>query len=227
MIVSFHPLFKGDMNILCAGRDPGPGDLSAIRSAAAVILPQGCTRPLFEMAQRNCGRVFPNYDARFRYPGKTGQIRLFRETGTNHPATALFAGVADYPDRHGEGPSPGLPCVFKFDWGGEGDTVFLVRSPEELSVVFFDTRLYGWLPIPSGLLPEYLRRGLDLPFITGRAAYYVFVAPFRGRRQHPLEGIRGKQDEGQQADGNQSQHRQHARHHDLGQLARRQRHRLA
>ena len=133
MIVSFHPLFEGDINILCAGRDPGPEELSAIRSAAAVILPQGCTRPLFEMAQRNCAHVFPNYDARFRYPGKTGQIRLFRETGTPHPATALFAGVADYPDRHGDGLSPGLPCVFKFDWGGEGDTVFLVHSQTELA----------------------------------------------------------------------------------------------
>ena len=133
MIVSFHPLFKGDVNILCAGRDPGPGELAAIRSAAAVILPQGCTRPLFEMAQRHCGHVFPNYDARFRYPGKTGQIRLFRETGTPHPVTALFAGVADYPDRRGDGVSPGLPCVFKFDWGGEGDTVFLVHSQAELA----------------------------------------------------------------------------------------------
>jgi tetratricopeptide (TPR) repeat protein len=50
----------------------------------------------------------------------------------------------------------------------------LVRSPEELSVVFFDTRLYGWLPVPSGLLPEYLRRGLDLPFIaSGRAGAWT------------------------------------------------------
>ncbi len=132
MIVSFHPLFEGDINILCAGRDPGPEELAAIRSAAAVILPQGCTRPLFEMAQRNCAHVFPNYEARFRYPGKTGQIRLFRETGTPHPATALFASVADCRERNGDGPSPGLPCVFKFDWGGEGDTVFLVHSQAEL-----------------------------------------------------------------------------------------------
>jgi ribosomal protein S6--L-glutamate ligase len=133
MIVSFHPLFEGHVNILCAGRDPGPDELAAIRSAAAVILPQGCTRPLFEMAQRNCPHVFPNYAARFGYPGKTGQIRLFRQTGTPHPASALFAGVADYLHRPEGGFCPGLPCVFKFDWGGEGDTVFLVRSQAELA----------------------------------------------------------------------------------------------
>ena len=33
MVVSFHPLFEADCNILCAGREPGPGDLAAIRSA--------------------------------------------------------------------------------------------------------------------------------------------------------------------------------------------------
>jgi ribosomal protein S6--L-glutamate ligase len=133
MIVSFHPLFEGHVNILCAGRDPGPDELAAIRSATAVILPQGCTRPLFEMAQRNCAHVFPNYAARFGYPGKTGQIRLFRETGTPHPASVLFADIADYLQRQGAGLIPGLPCVFKFDWGGEGDTVFLVRSQAELA----------------------------------------------------------------------------------------------
>ncbi len=46
----------------------------------------------------------------------------------------------------------------------------LLRSPEELSVVFYDTRTYGWLPVPSSLLPEYLRRGLNLPYISGGRA---------------------------------------------------------
>ena len=96
MIVSFHPLFEGNVNILCAGRDPGPDELAAIRSAAAVILPQGCTRPLFEMAEGNCAHVFPNYAARFGYPGKTGQIRLFRETGTP-PGKRAFRRCRSFP----------------------------------------------------------------------------------------------------------------------------------
>ena len=132
MIVSFHPLFEGDLNRLCAGRKPGREELAAIRSAAAVILPQGCPRSLYEMARANCRHVFPNYDARFRYPGKTGQIRLFRETGTPHPDTETFTGLADYRSRSTEGPAGGFPLVFKFDWGGEGDTVFLVHNRQDL-----------------------------------------------------------------------------------------------
>jgi ribosomal protein S6--L-glutamate ligase len=175
MIVSFHPLFEGDINILCAGRDPGPEELSAIRSAAAVILPQGCTRSLFEMAQRNCGHVFPNYDARFRYPGKTGQIRLFRETGTPHPVTALFAGVADYQDRHGDGLSPGLPCVFKFDWGGEGDTVFLVHSQAELEKLLQHAAACEATGQRGFLLQEYIacgNRSLRVAVIGERVVSY-------------------------------------------------------
>ncbi|MBI5581403.1 MAG: glutathione synthase [Deltaproteobacteria bacterium] len=175
MIVSFHPLFEGDINILCAGRDPGPEELAAIRSAAAVILPQGCTRPLFEMARQNCGRVFPNYDARFRYPGKTGQIRLFRETGMPHPVTALFAGVADYRGRHEDRLSPGLPCVFKFDWGGEGDTVFLVHSQAELEELLQHAAACEATGQRGFLLQEYIacgNRSLRVAVIGERVVSY-------------------------------------------------------
>lgn len=132
MIVSFHPLFIGDTNILCAGREPDRQDQAAMRSASAVILPQGCPRRLYETARDACSRVFPNYDARFGYPGKTGQIRLFRETGFPHPETAIYAGLAEYSARSGEAPPMGFPFVFKFDWGGEGYTVFPVNGRTEL-----------------------------------------------------------------------------------------------
>lgn len=132
MILSFHPLFRGDTNILCAGREPGREELAAIRSAAAVILPQGCMRSLYEMARTNCGRVFPNYDARFRYPGKIGQIRLFRESGAPHPATDTYDDLADFRNRSSSHLAFGFPLVFKFDWGGEGDTVFFVVNQSDL-----------------------------------------------------------------------------------------------
>jgi tetratricopeptide (TPR) repeat protein len=53
----------------------------------------------------------------------------------------------------------------------------LVRSPEELSIVFYDARVYGWLPIPSALLPEYLRRGLGLPYFEGERAGAWIIKP--------------------------------------------------
>ncbi|RPJ70075.1 MAG: glutathione synthase [Desulfobacteraceae bacterium] len=132
MILSFHPLFRGDINILCAGREPGCEELAAIRSAAAVILAQGCPRRLYEMAKANCRLVFPSYDARFRFPGKTGQIRLFRESDTPHPATEIYDGILDFRNRSPFSPSFPFPLVFKFDWGGEGDTVFLLQNQNDL-----------------------------------------------------------------------------------------------
>ncbi|MCU0590175.1 MAG: glutathione synthase [Desulfobacterales bacterium] len=159
MIVSFHPLFRGDRNILCASREPGPSDLSAILKASAVVLPQGCQRQLYFMARDNCPNVFPNYDARFRYPGKIGQIRLFMEKSISHPPTQVFQSLAEFKRRYPGSGSPNLPLVFKFDWGGEGETVFFARSLIELDQLLDRTACYeasgqfGFLlqkHIPSG-----------------------------------------------------------------------------
>jgi ribosomal protein S6--L-glutamate ligase len=65
MILSFHPLFEADQNIICAGREPNAEDVAAIRAAKAVILSQGCYPSLYEIVRANCPNVFPNYDARF------------------------------------------------------------------------------------------------------------------------------------------------------------------
>ena len=136
MIVSFHPLFEGDKNIICAGRKPGADDLAAIKAAKAVVLPQGCRQSLYEMATANCKHVFPNYRVRFNFPGKIGQIKLFRETGTAHPPAELYPSIAEFKQHYGETSgdiSLGLPCVFKFDWGGEGETVYLINSRDDLN----------------------------------------------------------------------------------------------
>lgn len=132
MIVSFHPIIEGDLNLLCAGRPPGQEDLAAIRNARAVILPQGCSEALYRMARRHCAQVFPNLDARFDYPGKLNQIGLFRRLGLAHPDTRLFTTVAQY---HRSPPRLDLPVVLKLDWGGQGDTVFRIDTPDRLAEV--------------------------------------------------------------------------------------------
>ena len=135
MIVSFHPLFETDQYILCAGREPDDNDLAAIKKATAVILPQGCREILYEMAADNCQHVFPNYDARFAYPGKLGQIKLFQKSGTPHPISETFLSLDTFRRQYGESPQEialDLPCVFKFDWGGEGETVYLINTPQDL-----------------------------------------------------------------------------------------------
>ena len=131
MILSFHPIFEADKNIICAGRDPDSSDLAAIKAAAAVILPQGCRQSLYEMVRNTCDHFFPNYDTRFQYPGKIGQIQLFREASIPHPQTETFQTIALFRNKY-DSKLRRLPfrppMVLKLNWGDEGDTVFLVPS---------------------------------------------------------------------------------------------------
>jgi ribosomal protein S6--L-glutamate ligase len=159
MIVSFHPLFEADKNIICAGREPGADDLAAIMAADAVILPQGCRQSLYEMARKNCRHVFPDYNARFKYPGKIGQMRLFQTNGTAHPHAETYASLEDFSRQYGENLkelSFELPCVFKFDWGGEGETVFLINSHEDLKAVLLKAADFERSGQKGFLLQEYV-----------------------------------------------------------------------
>lgn len=132
MILSFHPCYETDTNMLCAGREPDENDLSAIRAADAIVLPQGCREALYRMARENCAHVFPDYDARFRYPGKTGQARLFQDLDVAHPRTWVFHDTDHFRREGSAVKAAGYPLVLKLDWGGEGDTVFLLQSESDL-----------------------------------------------------------------------------------------------
>jgi ribosomal protein S6--L-glutamate ligase len=137
MILSFHPCFEGDKNIICAGRSPDGNDLRAIKAAEKVILPQGCKEDLYRMAHQNCRHVFPDYKSKFEYSGKTGQIKLFKKTGVPHPESKTFENIETHRKKYSntailpEGFD--FPVVFKFDWGGEGETVFLIKNIMELN----------------------------------------------------------------------------------------------
>jgi ribosomal protein S6--L-glutamate ligase len=159
MIVSFHPLFEADKNIICAGRQPNEEDLCAIRAADAVILSQGCYRALYEMARDNCPHIFPNYDARFKYPGKINQIRLFRKFKISHPASEIFSDVVSFQQQHGETPatlSVDFPVVLKLDWGGEGETVYLVKSAGELREILQKITEYETSGQAGFILQDYI-----------------------------------------------------------------------
>jgi ribosomal protein S6--L-glutamate ligase len=148
MILSFHPIIEAHENIICAGREPNDSDLEAIQRADAVILPQGCTEALYRMARRNCAHVFPNLDVRFDYPGKCGQIELFRRLGMDHPSSEVFDSVAAL---RSSGTQRCFPSVLKLDWGGQGETVYKVRTPQDLEAAlervqsFESTGQYGFL----------------------------------------------------------------------------------
>ena len=159
MIVSFHPIFEADKNIICAGRMPNEEDLGAIKAADAVILSQGCHRSLYELARSNCPNVFPNYDARFKYPGKIGQIALFRANDAPHPASELFSNVAAFQQRYTISPQNVIfdyPFVFKLDWGGEGETVYLIQSAETLQEILKKAAEFEKSGLAGFLLQEFI-----------------------------------------------------------------------
>lgn len=145
MVLSYHPIFTGDKNLICAGREPSREDVKAIRAAEAVILSQGCYESLYKIARNNCAYIFPNFDAKFGFPGKTGQIRLFRETGVAHPETRIYPSVDTLVNSRNEQIRMlpfNFPFVFKFDWGGDGETVHLVQSEEELMDLVHQARRF-------------------------------------------------------------------------------------
>ncbi len=160
MIASFHPCFEADDNRICAGRLPNADDLALIRSADAVILPQGCSEALYRMAHDYCSHVFPNYNARFGYPGKSGQARLFREAGAAYPQTVAFGSLdiwRQYFQKHGLPFS--WPMVLKQDWGGEGDNVYLISNAEALERALDHVRACEATGQKGFLLQEYIAAG--------------------------------------------------------------------
>ncbi len=129
MILSFHPVIEADRNLIVAGRQPGEGDLGAIKQADAVIVSQGCSEALYRLARGNCAHVFPNLDVRFDYPGKCGQIELFGRLGISHPPTRCYDSVGAFRRQRA---AVEFPAVVKLDWGGQGETVFKVTHPGQL-----------------------------------------------------------------------------------------------
>jgi ribosomal protein S6--L-glutamate ligase len=159
MILSYHPCFEADKNRLCAGRKPGTDDLAAMLAAEAIILPQGCRESLYTMARRNCKHVFPNFDAKFKYKGKIGQIQLFQKTNTAHPKTETHLNMDAFSIHYGGSPKKPIfdfPFVFKFNWGGDGDHVYLVQSVENFSKLLQIARKYENSGQKGFIIQEYI-----------------------------------------------------------------------
>jgi len=178
MILSYHPCFEADKNRLCAGRQPGTDDLSAMLAANAVILPQGCHESLYTMARSNCKHVFPNFDAKFKYKGKIGQIRLFQKINVAHPKTETYLNMDAFSMHYGDSPEKPIfdfPFVFKFNWGGEGNHVYLIQSVEDFSKVLQIAGKYENSGQKGFIIQEYIpakNRSLRVVVIGGTIVSY-------------------------------------------------------
>jgi len=133
-ILSFHPCFGADKQVILGDRTLSREDRMSIDRADAIILPQGCSVELYHACARSGAAVFPEYGVRFQYPGKTGQARLFRERSLPHPETYCWKDAAEFRMfLEKEEPLPhGFPFFLKIDGAHEGEGVFLIRDQVDL-----------------------------------------------------------------------------------------------
>ena len=180
-ILSFHLLLETEWNRVLHGQELSSEDIAAIQNADGVILPQGCKESIYRTTCRYCSNVFPNYDARFSHPGKTGQALLFVEQGVATPRTCIIDN-ADH-QLHCPSSSFTFPFVFKSAWGGEGEKVFLVHSEIDLQRCLELAR--GWEKENLGgfLFQEYIPTG-------GRSLRVVVI----GSSMHPYWRVQAGED---------------------------------
>lgn len=127
MILSFHPCFIADAQIILGARKLDSTDRSLIQGAEAIILPQTCSVSLYRACRASSAFVFPNYDRRFQYPGKTGQSRLFEKMHWPHPKTRRWKSAKALMKNPME-----PPFLIKVDRSHEGAGVWLIRNRAEL-----------------------------------------------------------------------------------------------
>ena len=130
MILSFHPCYEADVQIVLGDRDLDSKGLKLIEKARAIILPQACKERFFDVCSRSCTLIFPNYEMRFKYPGKIGQCRMFEDFGYAHPETRCWNSVKEFKSRY---PAPEefphkLPFLIKDDKSHEAEGVYLISD---------------------------------------------------------------------------------------------------
>jgi ribosomal protein S6--L-glutamate ligase len=132
MILSFHPCFGADVQVILGSRPLGAEELSLIDKAAVILLPQSCSVELYRACKRSSALLFPNYDSRFEYPGKIGQSLFFERYRFPSPKTkrwpsakafeTAYSRAKTYPHR--------IPFFLKADRSHEGEGVFLIRDDQ-------------------------------------------------------------------------------------------------
>jgi ribosomal protein S6--L-glutamate ligase len=130
MILSFHPCFTGDNQIILGARKLTAEELDGIQKAQAIILPQSCSAELYQACRRSPASLFPCFDVRFQYPGKVGQALLFERLNLRYPLTRIWSNVDEF-QRSYRAPQVlphALPFLLKTNQDHEGTGVFLIEN---------------------------------------------------------------------------------------------------
>jgi len=145
MILSFHPCFVADAQIVLADRKLSAEDRRLIEAADAIILPQACSLPLYKACANSNAHVFPDYEMRFKYPGKVGQSGLFEKLKIPHPETKRWPSVKELRDylKAENRPPHDAPFFLKADKSHEGDGVFVVSDKKSLDAALMRLEKIG------------------------------------------------------------------------------------
>ena len=159
MILSFHPCFLGDTLIILGDGTLDAHDLRLIEAAEIIILPQYCTPELYRTCKRSSAQIFPNYDARFKYPGKIGQNLLFKNYGCPHPKTLLWASVKVFREAYEreEDFSHRMPFLIKGDQAHEAEGIYMITDTQALDRALEDMARLEASGFPGFISQELIR----------------------------------------------------------------------
>jgi len=174
MIVSFTPFFKGDLNFFQF--EPLPSEfLENLHRIRGVVFPPTITPELYFFVKNQGIPVFPEYTLRFMFPGKIGQILLFRLFNLPHPETILVPRLCGLEENPYKRPfKVKYPFVLKGNWGNEGSEVFLVESEEEFKRVLKEVKAWERNGRFGFLIQEYVPTEFDARSIVIGEKIFVF-----------------------------------------------------
>jgi len=132
MLLSFHPCFTADQQIIMGSRSLNSEDFSLISKAQVIILPQTCSLELYQACKNSSAMLFPNYDARYKYPGKVGQSLLFKKTGCPHPETIPWNSAQEFKKAYDVSCPYKFPFLIKEDKSHEAEGIYIISGPEAL-----------------------------------------------------------------------------------------------
>lgn len=134
MILSFHPCFDTDVQIILGDRKLDSTIRESIQRATAIILPQACTQDLYNICANSTAHMFPNYYARIKYPGKIGQSLMFRDLDLPHPETFSWKTVGEFKNAHPDlnTLTREIPFLIKEDRRHEAEGIFLIKNEKAL-----------------------------------------------------------------------------------------------
>jgi ribosomal protein S6--L-glutamate ligase len=134
MILSFHPCFAADVQIIFGDRNINSEDLASIQKAEAIILPQSCSFDLYQACKHSSALVFPNYEVRFQYPGKIGQSLLFKGLRFSHPETMDWSSVKGFRKEYAKGGGfpHRIPFLIKTNESHEAEGVYIISGKRDL-----------------------------------------------------------------------------------------------